>query len=337
MNFIMKKYLFLLLAALPLFLHAQEDDKYLAGAVTTVDERVSFNRIFNVPNLSETQIYDTMLKWSQNRFQTNEKDKNWGRVLYFSKEKGQIACKGDEYIVFADKALSLDRAKINYRVTILISPGKCDMAINGITYDYEEQKLTAEEWITDENALNKEKTKLLYGAGKFRKKTIDLADNLFEEAQKALGISALSAAPAAQAVPVTPVTVSSPNQVGSAQSPMPGYREITPEQIPQNAIQLMSANTIGFAVNYKDVFNTVMVKANWGGLGYLFDHAAIFCFFAEQTNEQINKADTYALKFYGTNQTEPWMIIECKRLTNEAIQVNNSQMIAGEILNVWIK
>ncbi len=43
-----------------------------------------------------------------------------------------------------------------------------------------------EEWITDKYALNKAKTKMVRGLAKWRRKTVNFADNLFEEAAKAL-------------------------------------------------------------------------------------------------------------------------------------------------------
>ena len=47
----------------------------------------------------------------------------------------------------------------------------------------------ADEWITDKYALNKKKTKLLKGSGKFRRKTIDRKDNIFGKICKALQIT----------------------------------------------------------------------------------------------------------------------------------------------------
>jgi colicin import membrane protein len=46
--------------------------------------------------------------------------------------------------------------------------------------DTEAVETIAEDWITDENALNKKKTKLAKYTGKFRRKTIDRKDNIFE-------------------------------------------------------------------------------------------------------------------------------------------------------------
>lgn len=49
-------------------------------------------------------------------------------------------------------------------------------------------RTSAEEWISDENGLNKKKTKMAKGSGKFRIKTIDRKDNIFSRIDKALGI-----------------------------------------------------------------------------------------------------------------------------------------------------
>ena len=47
-------------------------------------------------------------------------------------------------------------------------------------------EMRAEEWITDENALNKKKDNLSKYSGKFRRKTIDRKDNIFETLLEAL-------------------------------------------------------------------------------------------------------------------------------------------------------
>ena len=54
-----------------------------------------------------------------------------------------------------------------------------------INYWYEEQRnggsrFKAEEWITDENALNKKRTKLAKISGKFRVKTVDRVQDIFD-------------------------------------------------------------------------------------------------------------------------------------------------------------
>ena len=71
------------------------------------------------------------------------------------------------------------------------------MTMTRIRYWYDEnrdggEKYTAEEWITDDMALNKKKTKLAPICGKFRRETIDLKDQLFQSATDALGQKVLA-------------------------------------------------------------------------------------------------------------------------------------------------
>ena len=57
---------------------------------------------------------------------------------------------------------------------------------NRFTYR-ETEKYKAEEWITDEYALNKAKTKLVRGLAKWRRKTVDFADDIFMDVAVAFG------------------------------------------------------------------------------------------------------------------------------------------------------
>ena len=54
------------------------------------------------------------------------------------------------------------------------------------------EKYSAEEWIVDDMALNKSKTKLAPICGKFRRETIDLKDTLFKSIQDTLGNKVLN-------------------------------------------------------------------------------------------------------------------------------------------------
>ena len=66
------------------------------------------------------------------------------------------------------------------------------MVINQISYYYQEDMegkngvtYKAEEWITDKEAINKAGTKLYPRSGKFRRKTIDRMEQIFEGAMDA--------------------------------------------------------------------------------------------------------------------------------------------------------
>jgi len=185
----MKKGLLILaafLACLPTLLLAQ-DSKYLAGAVPEVDGKVVFGRDFDLSGAQQDAIYERMLEWATKRMEQNN---NVSRIVYSDKAAGSIAAMGQEYIVFSSSALSLDRTIINYQLTITCQPGKCKVEVEKIRYVYQEkEKYNAEEWITDEVALNKAKTKIVRGLSKFRIKTVDFVDDIFDSAQAALGIA----------------------------------------------------------------------------------------------------------------------------------------------------
>lgn len=310
------KYLYLcILLCLPTLLFAQnEDQKYLEGAVPVVDGRVVFTKEFSTPTLSQNQIYESILKWAQNRFKMNDEFKS--RVLYSNKEKGEIACLGNEYIVFSSSFLSLDRSEVNYRVSIFCDSGKCKMEVENIRYVYggkgkDAEKFSAEEYITDENALNKNKTKLSYGTGKFRKKTIDLVDELSAGIQAALGANVVSnnavvpvatVVPAQTAVTVTTVTPTV-TEVPVTTNPviggiLQGYKQIAPDKIPGNIIKMLSEDWMLVTAGNDQKFN--MMTASWGGLGHLYNKPVAFCFInpSRYTHQLLDNGDTYTLTFY---------------------------------------
>ena len=71
---------------------------------------------------------------------------------------------------------------------------KLHLTLSRISYNYEEGrstglKTTAEKWISDKQAVNKKRTKLIPGTAKFRKKTIDRKNAIFKYiAKKVKGI-----------------------------------------------------------------------------------------------------------------------------------------------------
>lgn len=231
----MKKLTLILIAMLvgiPTLLLAQ-DSKYLVGAVPEVDGKVVFQRSFDLSGAQQDAIYERMLEWATQRMEQN---KNTSRVVYADQAKGTIAAVGQEYIVFSSSALSLDRTLINYQLTITCQPGKCLIEMEKIRYTYGEDKYAAEEWITDSNALNKTQTKLVRGVAKFRTKTVDFADDLFDNAQAALGI--------AKTVPVVAV-VAPVNQIGT---PLAGTQAAQQAPVATSAPVVVSAPIVAIPV-----------------------------------------------------------------------------------------
>ena len=174
-----------IVACIPAILWADDDTKYLSGAVTEVQGKVVFAKEFDLPGIDRNSIYDYVYNWLDERMKANN---NESRIVFTEKEKGQIVASGEEFIVFAQNALSLDRALLNYNLVVQCKPGKCEMQIERIRYNYEKKKYTAEEMISDKVALNKNKTSIFRGYRKYRVSTIDYVDNLFEGAKVAFGI-----------------------------------------------------------------------------------------------------------------------------------------------------
>lgn len=302
------KHFLLILMFIPAVLFAQDGKNYLAGAVPVVDGKVVFTKEYSSLPLTQDQIFDLVLLWADGRFSPTEEHKG-SRVLYSNKEKGQIACGGEEFLTFHKKALSVDRATINYRVTFNCAPGKCDVEIAGIRYEYnvsykkDPEKYLAEDWITDQHALHK--GKLVRGNGKFRTATIDLVDNIFTEIQTLIGNSLVKDAtseaaeikstPAAMLTPATPAS-----QTTSAQSSaeLSGYKRISPDKIPGNIIKMLTEDWMLITAGNDKEFN--MMTAGWGGLGCMFGKPVAFCFIAptRHTYKLMETGDTYTLTFY---------------------------------------
>lgn len=165
------------------------DAKYLAGAVPTVDGKVVFSTTLKAPNKSANEIYSILKKYmlrmtkEKNQFETSS-------LSIQDSVNHMLAGVYQEWLVFKSSGLSLDRTRFKYTLIAQCEDGKADITISRISYLYEEernpQKYTAEEWITDENALRKSKQKLLPMSGKFRRKTVDRKDYLFNKMQSLL-------------------------------------------------------------------------------------------------------------------------------------------------------
>ena len=196
----MKKIILLLMLLLPIMAMAEkvkEDKnapKYLKGAVPVENGVVTFWKSFSVPGQTDKQLYENMLFFVKDNLVAKGIEDAWTRVISDGKEDGIIAARVEEWMVFSKKFLALDQTRLRYQITVTTGQGKVDISITQISYLYGEEWLEnkptgkggevyrAEEWITDEHALNKKGTKVLSGSGKFRRKTIDRVNELFENA-----------------------------------------------------------------------------------------------------------------------------------------------------------
>jgi len=195
----MKKLFLALALSLPLCVAAQNntwempeqgatktnpDQKYLAGAVPVVDGKVVFHTVIDAPGKSASQVADIvrayLLKMTKEENQFEQ-----SRLVLDDSVKHELMATYQEWLVFKSTALVLDRTRLMYNLIAKCFDGKLDLTMTRIYYLYEEERdpqtIKAEDWITDKEGLNRKQTKLSRVSGKFRRKTIDRKDFLFNK------------------------------------------------------------------------------------------------------------------------------------------------------------
>lgn len=163
----------------------KEDPKYLEGAITFDEQgKIVFDTEIEAPGKSAAQLYDLVFDYMSGL--TQDKESKASRMALVNKDEHIIVNTMDEWLVFSNSFISLDRTECKYNLIAKITDGKVSLSINHINYTYEEGRLTgfklpAEEVIIDKVALTKKKNDLARIFGKFRKKTIDRKDQIFSE------------------------------------------------------------------------------------------------------------------------------------------------------------
>lgn len=156
---------------------------YLEGAVTEENGVVTWRLSLDVDGKSADEIFERM---GQIAYEMTQKEGQLDqtRIALADKAKHQLVVYFHEWLVFSQHALSLDRTEMSYVLSANCSDGHIDVIMNSINYLYEKERsggsrFKAEKWITDKYSLNKAKTKLYPISGKFRRKTIDRKNEIF--------------------------------------------------------------------------------------------------------------------------------------------------------------
>lgn len=184
--------LLMLLLVLPVHAQRSEDEKYLAGAVTVNDAGyVEFTKNYTVKNKSQAEIFHLLKEYTQREIVEGENHLEQARITEADSLKGVIAASMEEYLYFKRKAWTMDRVRFYYQLVYEVTDGGFKVTMRNLHYLYDDvpapSDYRAENWITDEAALNKSKTKLTRVSGKFRKFTIDRKDEIFLGAARAVG------------------------------------------------------------------------------------------------------------------------------------------------------
>ncbi len=185
--------LFLILA--PVSIKAQNDEtKYLEGAVTLKNGYVEFEKSYNVPGKSQEEIFGALQNYIQNSLIDGPESLKQSRMVKADSTNFTIVADLEEWLYFKRKAWVTHRTRFYYQIIAQAEEGRFNIIMRRIHYLYDEEERPgmaepyhAEEWITDDMALNKEKTKLTRIAGKFRRYTIERKDEIFTNAARAAG------------------------------------------------------------------------------------------------------------------------------------------------------
>jgi colicin import membrane protein len=200
----MKRLIIALLTCLPLAAVAQgntweqtqqkvserTNPKYLAGAVPEVDGKVVFETTIKAPGKSKKEIYNILL----DEFTKMTKEENQfeqSRIVLSDDEHFEkLIASYQEWLVFKNKPLELDRTRLFYNLMADIKDGEATVKMTRIYYLYDEERqpttFQAEDWITDRYGLTKKKNKTSRVSGKFRRKTIDRKDYIFNKLETLL-------------------------------------------------------------------------------------------------------------------------------------------------------
>ena len=159
--------------------------KYLDGAVTiNAEGKVEFTLDTDANGKSADEIYNIVYQYMSELTQGENNIKI--RMALVNKYQHIIANTMDEWLVFSNSFISLDRTEFKYNLVASIKDNHLTLTLERLYYIYEEDRSTgfkapAEEVITDKYALNKKKTNLAKIFGKFRRLTIDRKDQIFND------------------------------------------------------------------------------------------------------------------------------------------------------------
>lgn len=212
----MKKIIIALLAiSMPIFVNAQSSGlfskkkikmqqditAYMQGAVPEVGGKVVYETTISAPGKSKAELFSLVSSWANLRYTPSQGRGEWtdanfynntedARMTKAEKTEGAIVCRGAEEMIFSNKALAKDYTYVYYLLNIDVKDGAVNFKMHDITYIYaggseRPERVKAEEWITDAEAINN-KGELRRISGKFRVKTVDLKNELIKEITEAV-------------------------------------------------------------------------------------------------------------------------------------------------------
>ena len=330
----MKRFIFTILAlmvAAPALLFGQNDqnanqiadqnEKYMTGAVPVVDGKVVFERELNVPLFSQEQIYSALVDWAGKKFTGKS-----NRVISADDSKSTVLIQGEDEMVIKI-GLFPGKVKVHYILAADCTNGKCTLKTTRVRYTNNPASknstdiIYAEEYITDKFALNKSKTKIFAGTGDYRKKTIDIVDNVAQEAQDAIYTFNTGASAAKTAT-------SAPNAAADAAAPaagkpaVGGISEQIKEAVAARGLSIVSAG--GRQLN-RPIAGKGALNENNGKV------SAMISLEADVDNVMfiMEMAENYTLALMSEDGSTPVMVFNCKK------SQQFDKTFIGEVLSVF--
>lgn len=168
------------------------DAKYLQGAVPEDNGTVVFQKHCTCDGKSQGQIYEALETYVKSLLKSPVALQHC-RITKASPEEGIVAASMEETLTFKSTNWTLDTTRFFYQIIFTARDGEFDAMLRRIHYIYDPMKvegidssMTAEDWITDAKALNKKGQLTRVGGKKFRLRTIDRKDELFDGAYEAV-------------------------------------------------------------------------------------------------------------------------------------------------------
>jgi len=191
----MKKTLILFLLAMPLAMLGQSDSKYLKGAVPVENGYVVFRQHYNCTGKTQEEIRHALLQYVTETIVKGPNALPQARITDTGDSTGYVAASIEETLYFRRSALVTHSTRFYYQLVITPQNGGFDIEMRRLHYLYEEaanagfhvSDFPAEEWITDEEALNRKGQLTKLAGKKFRRFTIDRKDEIFQGAARAAG------------------------------------------------------------------------------------------------------------------------------------------------------
>ena len=169
--------------------------------------------------------------------------------------------------------------------------------------------------------------------------TIDLKDTLFKSIQDTLGnkvlnnsqiavapTSGVTATPISNtttiitATPVTPPA--QPAIIGGSEgnTEIKVANNVTPSKEQSIDDQIKASSRMTITAGNDEQFE--IGKECWGGFGQLFGKEVAFCIIDQSKsmgNMLMDQSDNYKISFYKQGSSEPWLIVNCKKLMKQTV------------------